>query len=278
MKRNSLLILCMIAFAWGQDSIKTSRSCLDCHQSGTWFPLSQNPTFMHNSSTDFQLEYTHSSLKCTQCHTGESIEAFHQFNVKGRDCVSCHQDIHQNYWGNECDDCHSPENWDPGIAYRRHNETLFPLVGAHFSQDCYLCHSSPAKLPPIECQLCHEVDFVPELSSHAGMSNTVDCSNCHAPTRWNQILAINHGVFFPIYSGEHRGRWASCSTCHKQAGDYEIFTCMTTGCHTASHMNSEHCDGSDCEDCGRLTYPRTGVNSEDCYYCHPQGNKSKCGD
>ncbi|MBT4945667.1 MAG: hypothetical protein HON27_05825 [Candidatus Marinimicrobia bacterium] len=258
--------------------VETELACLDCHQSGTWFPLSIQPKFQHNSNTNFELRDGHTGLKCTSCHSGASIELFHQFTVNGLDCANCHQDIHQNYWGNQCDACHTPENWDIAQTYRRHEQTLFPLFAGHQSQDCYLCHTSPRMMPPLECQACHQVDFIPDLGAHSGLTENADCSTCHAPTRWDQILAINHDAFFPIYSGEHRGEWNSCSTCHTQPSDYQTFTCFGSGCHSVSGMNSEHCEDGSCESCDGLNYPRTGVESDDCYFCHPQGNERKCGD
>jgi len=249
------------------------RACLDCHLSGSWLPLAEKPDFDHNTATDFRLLYKHADLACKQCHTGNSVDDFHRFMVKGTDCVSCHQDIHQNYWGNQCQDCHSPENWDTGMAFRRHNETLFPLLAAHQSQSCYLCHTSPDQIPSLECQDCHESAFDRELPAHIDILSTSDCSTCHAPTYWNQILAINHDVFFPIYKGTHRGEWDACSDCHEQAGNYQVFTCFGSGCHDQGEMDDEHCDGNDCEQRNGFTYPRTGVVSNDCFFCHPKGNE-----
>lgn len=194
------------------------------------------------------------------------------------DCVDCHQDIHQNYWGNQCERCHSPEGWDPAQAYRRHDQTLFPLVAAHHSLSCYLCHTAPGNTPSLDCQDCHETDFEPGLTAHQGLSPRPDCSTCHAPTRWDQILAVNHDGFFPIRSGEHRGEWDTCTDCHNTPGEYQSFTCFGSGCHDVGDMNSEHCEDGDCERCDNFTYPRTGVTPDDCYFCHPQGNESKCGD
>jgi len=258
--------------------VETELACLDCHRSGTWYPLAERPLFDHNRNTLFELRDSHEDLACTQCHRGESIEQFHAFAVKGTDCRSCHQDVHQNYWGDRCEDCHTPQGWDASQFYQRHDETLFPLLAAHRKLDCYLCHTRQGQLPSIDCQDCHSSDFRPELSAHAGLTSTTDCSTCHGPTRWDQILAINHDAFFPIYSGNHRGEWSSCGTCHTQAGNYEIFTCFGSGCHSISRMNSEHCEGSRCERCDGRTYPSSGVTPEDCYFCHPRGNESKCGD
>ncbi len=264
--------------AWAQQIPDGDITCLDCHQSGSWIPLSKQPIFNHNVNTEFELRESHTDLNCTQCHTGDTIDEFHEFSVKGTDCVSCHQDVHQNYWGNQCETCHTPENWDTEQAFRRHEETLFPLLASHHGLECYLCHTTPGRMPSVECQECHQADFLPELAAHEGLTSRTDCSTCHAPTRWNQILAINHDAFFPIHSGNHRGVWDNCSTCHTQAGNYQTFTCLRSGCHSISRMNSKHCEDSGCERCAGLTYPSSGVDSEDCYFCHPQGNTAKCGD
>ncbi len=273
MRRISLILALVMLPLVLLSQVVEERVCLDCHKSGSWFPLSDTPSFDHNTATDFRLEYSHKDLACTQCHSSESIEAFHQFNTKGTACSNCHQDIHQNYWGNACETCHSPENWDIGQAFRRHDETLFPLQVGHHLMDCYLCHTSPGKIPSLDCQSCHDVEFQPELEAHDGLTSQMDCSICHAPTRWNQILAINHDTFFPIHSGRHRWVWDSCSTCHTASGDYQTFSCLGSGCHSVAHMNSEHCEGSGCERRNGLTYPSSGVDSEDCYYCHPRGNE-----
>lgn len=273
------LILIMFGLGWpamAQDF--PDRACQDCHQSGSWYPLSKTPKFNHNKDTDFELLGSHADLLCTKCHSGESVEEFHAFTTRGNDCADCHQDVHNNYWGNRCVQCHSSENWNADQAYRRHDETLFPLLAAHHRLSCYLCHTSPISLPPLDCQNCHQTEFLPDLEAHAGLDDQVNCANCHAPTTWDQILAINHDAFFPIYHGTHRGRWSSCSTCHNQVGDYQTFTCFGSGCHSISGMNSLHCEGGGCESCGGFTYPRSGVTGDDCYSCHPRGDRSKCGD
>ena len=278
MRHISFMIMFSSLMLSAQPAVGPDRQCLDCHKSGTWYPLLEVSKFDHDRNTDFSLVGVHTDLNCTQCHAGESIDSFHQFLAKGQACSDCHQDIHQNYWGNQCQDCHSPTNWNPEQAYRRHDQTLFPLIGGHYSIECYLCHTTPHQLPSLDCEQCHITDFDVDLTAHEGLRETPDCSTCHAPTTWNQILAINHDVFFPIYSGDHRGEWSSCSTCHYEAGVYQTFTCFGSGCHDESKMNSEHCEGNDCEQCEGETYPRSGVDSADCYFCHPRGNESKCGD
>lgn len=275
-KVNRLLLGCIISAVvlHAQDL----PACLDCHDSAAWLPLSNTPLFDHGSDTGFPLLLKHADLDCRACHLGDTTDDLHLFRAAGEECAACHQDPHQNYWGSNCEDCHSSEAWEISMAFRRHESTLFPLIGAHFSTNCYLCHTEPRQIPPTACQACHAPDFDPGLPSHGGLDMNTDCSTCHGPTRWNQILAINHDVFFPIYSGNHRGEWDSCSNCHTNAADYQTFTCMGSGCHSQSEMNSEHCEDGECERCNGLTYPSNGVDSNDCYSCHPRGDESTCGD
>lgn len=265
----SILFLPLLAFS----QMTEDPTCLDCHQSGSWLPLSESPKFDHNRTTEFKLLFKHADLACAQCHVGETVAEFHKFSTRGSDCASCHQDIHQNYWGADCETCHSPEGWGPEMAYRRHDETLFPLLAAHHSQSCYLCHTTPALLPSLDCQVCHEPDFSLDEPAHTDLLPQNDCSMCHAPTRWNQLLAINHDVFFPIHSGQHKGEWDTCSDCHDQDREYQIFTCFGSGCHDQNEMDDEHCEDNDCEQRNGFTYPRSGVVSNDCFFCHPRGNE-----
>ena len=278
MKLIRTILFLIISLASTLADIKSDLDCMECHQSGQWLPLSAQPLFDHDMDSDFALLGMHRNLTCRACHLGRSVEIFHSFGVMGISCSQCHQDIHQNYWGASCEDCHSANNWSPAQAFQRHDQTLFPLAAAHHIQECYLCHISPISTPPLDCQECHQSEFYPDVLSHNGVNENSDCSTCHAPTRWNQILAINHDVFFPIRSGEHRGHWDSCNDCHPDANTFQTFTCTSSGCHSLSEMNSEHCEDGSCERCDGLTYLKNVVGSEDCLFCHPRGNEQKCGD
>ena len=101
MKSTSLSILMLLIPVFALLQQLEDRTCLDCHRSGSWLPLAESPSFDHNQNTDFRLLYKHADLACIQCHSGETIDEFHGFAAKGLDCVNCHQDIHQNYWGND---------------------------------------------------------------------------------------------------------------------------------------------------------------------------------
>src|ERR1035438_3465133 len=46
---------------------------------------------------------------------------------------------------------------------------------------------------------------------------------------------------FPIYSGNHNGKWTACSDCHTNSSNYAVFTCIA--CHQHSNqtqVTSDH--------------------------------------
>jgi len=66
-------------------------------------------------------------------------------------------------------------------------------------------------------------------------------------------------MYFPIYSGEHEGKWNQCSDCHTNPSNYAVFTCLT--CHGLTETNNQH----------------NGVSgyvyeSNACLECHPDGS------
>ena len=77
---------------------------------------------------------------------------------------------------------------------------------------------------------------------------------------WEVPMFDHDAPFFPIYSGAHRGRWTSCSSCHTTASSYKAFTCLT--CHAQTEMDGHHR--------GLSGYR---YESQACYTCHPNGRK-----
>ena len=87
-----------------------------------------------------------------------------------------------------------------------------------------------------------------------------DCQTCHVTSTWLGARFDHDGPWFPIYSGKHRNRWTSCTTCHTNSANYTVFTCLT--CHLKPQMDDKHK--------GRSGYSYT---SQACYTCHPRGSK-----
>ena len=71
---------------------------------------------------------------------------------------------------------------------------------------------------------------------------------------------FNHGSYFPINSGRHRGVWSGCETCHVNPGNFRVFECTTCHEHSRGEMDDEHDD-----------VPGYSYDSSSCYRCHPRG-------
>jgi hypothetical protein len=105
------------------------QQCEICHSTTNWTSASFN-----HARTGWPLTGAHTSLQCSQCH-GTST-----YNLTNTACVACHLTDFQktnnpnHIAGNfpqQCDVCHSTSAWSP--ASFNHNNTSFPLTGAHTS-------------------------------------------------------------------------------------------------------------------------------------------------
>ncbi|GAB4245751.1 MAG: hypothetical protein Kow0027_06360 [Saprospiraceae bacterium] len=153
--------------------------------------------------------------------------------------------------------------WTAGTA----NHNFFPLTGGHEIQDCNACHSNGTfSGTPTDCFACHEEDYLATTSpNHQANGFPTDCSVCHAiePGWPAQDFAQHDDLYFPIFSGKHKGEWNDCIECHTVAGDFKQFSCID--CH--EHNNpSKLADKHD--DVGGYQY-----NSQACYQCHPKGEE-----
>ena len=88
----------------------------------------------------------------------------------------------------------------------------------------------------------------------------MDCLACHSTTAWEPSTFNHDAQYFPINSGEHRGEWQSCATCHIVPTDYRQHSCVGCHEHAQASMDSEHR--------GVKNYL---YDSNACYNCHPRG-------
>ena len=77
-------------------------NCSSCHTTNNW-----NASYSH---TIFPLNGAHSSLACTQCHTGSGYTGL------STDCASCHAQPSGHY-GTNCTQCHSTSNWNATFSH-----------------------------------------------------------------------------------------------------------------------------------------------------------------
>ncbi len=246
--------------------------CRDCHTPDRWTPLASQRLFDHDK-TNFPLTNVHKAAACVQCHLGETVEALHRFENTDRQCSGCHMDIHYEAYGSDCQRCHDTGSWDFLDWQFNHDQTLFPLVGKHSNLSCGDCHGGKDRFRvqsmTTDCFVCHEDVYTIQVINEGHAENT-NCYLCHNTRAWFPSDMSHHDIFFPIYTGNHRGVWNGCNTeCHYEPSNYKIFSCglETEGgasCHVhrKSKMDDEHDD--------RSGYRYT---SSACYDCHPQGRE-----
>lgn len=220
--------------------------------------------------TRFPLQGAHATVDCEGCHRPEPSGRM-RFSGIDVDCVSCHLPDYQRTttpahatagFPMECRQCHTMIAWQP--ARFDHAGTRFPLTGAHKTVPCASCHVGNVYTPlDPACASCHQADYDATTDpNHATLGFPTTCADCHSTTTWNGASFAQHDpLYFPIYSGTHRGRWSSCAQCHEVASDYSQFTCLS--CHP--HDDKATTDGH-----------HSGVSgyqyaSAACYSCHPRG-------
>ncbi len=232
-------------------AIGLATTCQDCHTT-TDFTTS---TFNH-STTPFPLTGAHTSVTCQSCHTGNVAST-------PTDCYSCHATQYNNTtdpnhvqqgFSHDCSQCHSTTSF--GDASFNHNNTGFPLTGAHTTVSCQSCHNGNYTSIPTTCYSCHQTDYNNTTNpAHQTAGFPTDCTPCHTTTGWTPST-FNHTTYFPL-TGNHD--ISTCNTCHINASNFGTFSCTNT-CHSQASTDPHH----------------TGVNGyvyspTSCYSCHPTG-------
>jgi hypothetical protein len=232
------------------------QDCTLCHTTTTWL----NATFDH-STTSFPLTGAHTTVACATCHTDNYA------GTLPTTCYGCHTPDYNSTvtlgggvpnhvsggYPTDCTMCHTTSTWLN--ATFNHNNTPFPLTGAHVSVPCSSCHIGGVYAgTPTDCYSCHKADYAGTTNpNHTAAGFPTTCATCHTTTSWAGAT-FNH-TWFPMNHGNANG---VCSTCHTNPNDYSVFQC--TNCHTAAQTNPKHNGVS-----GYV------YNSANCYQCHKNG-------
>ncbi|RMH03253.1 MAG: hypothetical protein D6702_06455 [Planctomycetota bacterium] len=207
---------------------KFPADCQLCHTGQGWHEIKADFSFDHAAETGYELEGAHAQAQCLRCHNDRGPAA----DFAARGCAGCHEDVHLGQLGQDCELCHGKENWQPQGQIAQHQQTRFPLVGAHAAAPCRSCHPAaeigvfvPADT---ECLSCHADNLAAAKSpDHLAQGWTDGCDRCHIPTAWTGA-AFNHG-WWPL-TGAHAA--AKCADCHGggvYAGtDPNCFSCHAT--------------------------------------------------
>ncbi len=329
----TILVFVLKALAQSPHGTQLKIDCADCHTTGSWGFSKETSVFDHQKTT-FLLEGQHQFTDCKSCH--KSLV----FNDAKTDCADCHTDMHSTTVGDDCASCHDPKSWIVENISELHQQSRFPLLGAHNSADCIACHKQALRLEfeplGIECIDCHKASYYATTSPNhiqAGMStnciechnmnafewsssgfnhsffpltegHAINCATCHEagilapispecyschqadyesatnplhlPSDFSTNCAechttsvdwqparfeIHDALYFPVFSGAHRGEWDKCSDCHTQPETYSVFSCTNCHEHRQSKMDNEHKEE-----------PNYVYNSINCLACHTAGD------
>lgn len=235
-------------------------ACQDCHSETAWTPAS----FDHNLLYSLLGAHANISDNCSDCHNAT-------FTNTPTTCYGCHESDykgvndpkHDPDYPTTCEDCHSQTAWIPASF---NHDLFYALVGAHatIANNCSDCHITSYSNTPNTCFGCHENDYRGVNDPKHDPDFATTCEDCHTQTVWEPSTFDHDGNYFPIYTGEHRDEWNSCSDCHTVSSSYSTFSCID--CH--EHDNQRDVD-SEHNDVNGYTYTATS-----CYDCHPDGKEN----
>lgn len=217
-----------------------STDCILCHVETAWAPAE----FSAHDDQFFPIySGAHAGVwsECSECHTNPN-------NYSVYTCVTCHasSETQQQHIGvsgyfyesSACFACH-PTGESQGSF--DHDNSGFPLTGAHVSVSCVECHANGYQNTPTECNACHTPDYNQSTNpSHTNLGLSTDCISCHTTDPdWNPALFPVHDDYYPLL-GAHAAISNQCATCH--AGDYNNTPNTCFGCHEADYNQTNDPD------------------------------------
>ncbi len=239
------------------------KECVSCHSDhhGRDFQIIKldQENFNHEL-TGYSLKGAHADVECNDCHN--SINISNPISQKttegtflglGTDCLSCHDDYHQNTLSGNCTSCHNLESFAPAVHFD-HQQTDFPLEAKHANADCVDCHEMLEK-DGRQFQQFAGTDFQNCTSCHEDVHENKfgqDCQQCHTVQSFREIIDIerlNHdNTNFPL-QGLHET--VGCKSCHRNSYIEPLAHSQCSDCHSDQHRGQfkNENPGSDCSDC-----------------------------
>ncbi len=277
------------------------KNCWDCHSEhhGRSFRIINFfPDKFDHNKTGFKLEGKHSQLKCEECHQAKFItnSLFEKrtgtYLGLSTNCVTCHQDVHQNTLGSNCASCHNTVKFQPAALFN-HDNAKFKLSGAHAKVECIKCHVKETlhgklfqKFVGLQfknCEPCHK-------DIHKGQFGD-NCARCH---NVESFKVMNRNSFdhsktkFPL-EGAHvrvscadchgkkllsKPKFAKCTDCHKDAhfGEFTVNN-VVTDCKVCHDVNSFKTTLFTIQDHDKGKFKLSGAHlAVPCLSCHYKAN------
>ena len=203
-------------------------NCRMCHGDGGF---KEGIKFNHDKDTAFPLIGEHKKVECNDCHikVTKKKRKYRFPEYRKKTCETCHTSPHSEKFfrsmGNRrrCSSCHSPEGWrvfkDKSIVSTfNHDDTRFPLTGAHKKQTCSSCHringKGVYKFPNANkkfCLNCHETVHKRQFTKRFLKQS---CALCHTTTAFKPRKRFNHNLTQFKIDGAHNKIRKQCSKCH----------------------------------------------------------------
>jgi len=242
---------------------KFGQNCNQCHNTSGWRQV--NSEKFNHALTRFPLLGMHQRVPCAKCHGSRKKKT----RIPFANCSDCHKDVHQGQFadrsdGGRCESCHTVSGFVPAtFDVAQHNQTDYPLTGAHLAVPCLACHRVINKgkvrqrrrfdFADVTCEGCHpdihKGQFIERIKAQG-------CESCHQTTSWAETLFDHDKTRFPL-RGEHVA--VPCQECHKtvDAGTkmartlFKPIETACKGCHDDSHAGQFQRDRKPktCEQC-----------------------------
>jgi hypothetical protein len=267
-------------------------SCTKCHTESDWRTIVSGATEVRgfHDKTRYRLEGAHANVQCKPCHGPFPGEKAVFKGLAFAACTDCHVDAHAGQMkkasGQTCDRCHGLSTFETSrFGAEEHQQTRYPLEGAHRTVACASCHQSDPRVgerfpaaareellrrgrqPRLSlgtyqlagnlsrCETCHADPHGGQFDKKAGEKG---CQACHELSAFSKTR-FDHAkdTKFPL-EGKHQK--AACAACHPSArgarGQAQVkYTGVETtcaGCHADPH-GSQFAKGprepSDCARC-----------------------------
>ena len=187
------------------------------------------PTAYDHADVDYRLAGVHLALRCERCHPDAQAvapPANGRFLGLRQQCTSCHEDVHRDAFGGDCNSCHGQKRpWRevPGFPH-----ASFPLLQAHAAVRCDSCHAPGSEravdaelAKPVAVRTCRECHTDPHGGTGAPtalrLADTTDCARCHEASKWSAARPepARHATFGFALNGPHAT--AACAACHGDA-------------------------------------------------------------
>ncbi len=249
---------------------KLGQRCQSCHVVEGWKLLrNANLERAFHDKTRYPLKGEHLDVACVSCHGPSAGKPAKFKGLPFAQCANCHADAHLGQMKGaagkkreDCGSCHTVDGFmPPRFTLDQHQDTSYPLEGAHQVVACNACHlKTPAlaalisrslhielkrkKRPelfslasfewtrPVEkCDSCHK-------DAHRGQLDAHPCASCHQLSSFKKVKLNHDRDTRYALTGKHSS--TPCEKCHGAPSpnspvQYRPLPMTCAGCHADIH-------------------------------------------